>query len=108
MDTGLTVVVVLVVLAVVAAVALLLGYGRHYRRIQQDIEAAEYRYRAGASPPGTDLPGGGWHGPSASGGFPAVGPATPEQAIPAQRTGEHDQDQSPAPTRRGRLLRRHG
>src|SRR5436309_2292473 len=95
MDTGLAVVVVLVALAVSAAVVLLIGYGRRYREEQQAIEAAERRRAAESRPMwdptaptddrplAADQPGGGWHGPSASGGFPAV---------PSQRTGEHDRD----------------
>jgi hypothetical protein len=35
--------------------------------------------------------GGGWHGPTASGGFRAVDPAG-EPDVPVQRTGEHDSD----------------
>lgn len=98
MDTGLTVVVVLVVLAVVAAVIILVGYGRRYRREQERIESALADRPTHTDDPqfGTDHPVDGWHGPSCSGGFPAV---------PEQRTGDHDQ-QEPARPRTGRFLRR--
>jgi hypothetical protein len=61
--------------------------------------------------------GGGWHGPTASGGFRAVDPAAPGPAVPSQRTGEHDRDQrepvegehsGPVRGIADRLLRRRG
>lgn len=66
---------------------------------------------------------GGWHGPSASGGFRAVDPARrdtsppSEPVVPSQRTGEHDRDQhepaegehsGPVRALADRLLRRRG
>jgi hypothetical protein len=73
MNMALTIVVALLVVAVIAAVAVLA------------VRRAE---RADAGEPvlgdlelGADPPERGWHGPSCSGGYPAV---------PAQRTGEHD------------------
>ena len=69
-----------------------------------------------------DRSNGGWHGPSASGGFPAADPAKREPAMPTQRTGEHERDQrdpaedehtghehsGPVRSLGDRLLRRHG
>jgi type II secretory pathway pseudopilin PulG len=107
-DTGLTVVVVLVVLAAIAGAALLVVQGRRYRQEQQRIEDALL------SEPddlqlGADRPGGGWHGPSCSGGFPAVDPTQSEPEVPAQRTGDHDRDRrEPVRALAGRLLRRRG
>jgi hypothetical protein len=72
MDMALAIVVVLVVLAAIGAATLLVGYERRQWQERQGI--------AGAQPSAPPLDGG-WHGPSASGGFPAV---------PSQRTGEHD------------------
>jgi hypothetical protein len=117
MDIGLTVVIVLVALAVVA---LLAAQARHRRRAAAELIDPDRSTRdpgPGARPDelwtGVDRSGGGWHGPSASGGFPAVDPASREPQVPAQRTGEHDRDQpEPAehehsgPVRR--LLRRRG
>jgi hypothetical protein len=73
MNMALTIVVALVVLAAVAVVALLA-----MRRAQraETPEPAVGDLQLGADPPHR-----GWHGPSASGGFPAV---------PEQRTGEHE------------------
>jgi hypothetical protein len=105
MEFGLTVVIVLVVLAVVT---LLAEQARRRRQERDRIEAAELRKAAARGVEldraartddllATDGSGGGWHGPSASGGFPAVGPAKREPVVPSQRTGDHD-----------RHLRRHG
>jgi hypothetical protein len=96
-------------------------------RARQDREVAEERHAAAdrIDPDrsthdqrfGADRSGGGWHGPSASGGFPAVDPAKREQVVPSQRTGEHDRDQhestedehsGPVRALTGRLLRRRG
>ena len=108
---ALTIVVVLVVLGVIAMVAVLAGQGRRYRREQQRIEAAISDQPAHIDdlPLATDRPGGGWHGPSCSGGFPAVTPASSDPVVPTQRTGDHDHDQhEPGRARAGRLLRRRG
>jgi hypothetical protein len=108
MDIGLTVVIVLVALAMVALLAV---QARHRRRAA--AEFSDPAVRPDELWTGVDRSGGGWHGPSASGGFPAVDPASREPQVPAQRTGEHDRDQrGPAgdehsgPVRR--LLRRRG
>ena len=109
MDIGLTVVIVLVALAVVA---LLAAQARHRR--QERIEPEHSTRDPAAS---AVRFGGGWHGPSASGGFPAVDPASLEPQVPSQRTGEHDRDQRepdedphnrPVRALTDRLLRRHG
>jgi hypothetical protein len=65
MGSVLSAVVVLVVLAAVAAVAILT---LRIRRRTHDEPAA------GPTAPDLGI-GGGWHGPSASGGFPAADPA---------------------------------
>jgi hypothetical protein len=72
MAVALTIVVVLMVLAAAAMAAALVVRGRHH------VGPATPTADPG---PHTDLFNGGWHGPNASGGFPAV---------PAQRTGDHD------------------
>jgi hypothetical protein len=81
MAVVLTLVAVLVVLAVAAVVAVFIV--RATRRLDADLASGPV---AGGDDllPGVDQPSAGWHGPSASGGFPAV---------PAQRTGEHDRTQ---------------
>jgi hypothetical protein len=96
MDTGLTVVVVLVVLAMVAAATLLVRHGRQYRQEQRRLESALADRPTHTDDPqfGTDRPVDGWHGPSCSGGFPAV---------PEQRSGDHDR-QEPARARPSRHL----
>ena len=86
-------------------------------RARQDREAAEERHAAANRiDPDRGTPGG-WHGPSASGGFPAVDPASREPVVPAQRTGEHDRDRrepaddehsGPVRALTDRLLRRRG
>jgi hypothetical protein len=109
MAMALTIVVVLVVLVVIAMTAILAVRSRHYRREQQRIEAAISDQPAHADdlPFGTDRRGAGWHGPSCSGGFPAVEPAAPGPMVPAQRTGDHDRDRhEPGRALAGRLLRR--
>jgi hypothetical protein len=110
MGVALTIIVVLVVLGVVAVVAVLAGQGRRYRREQQRIiEAAISDQPAPTDdmPLATDRPGGGWHGPSCSGGFPAVTPASSDPVVPTQRTGDHDHDpHEPGRTHAGRLPRR--
>jgi hypothetical protein len=73
MAVALTIVVVLVVLAATAMAAVLVVV-----RGRQHVEPALPPADQG---PGIDQLDGGWHGPNASGGFPAV---------PTQRTGEHD------------------
>jgi hypothetical protein len=107
MDIGLTIVIVLVALAVVA---LLAAQARHRRRAAAEL--IDPAARPDELWTGVDRSGGGWHGPSASGGFPAVDPASREPQVPAQRTGEHDRDQrEPADEHSGpvrRLLRRRG
>lgn len=67
----------------------------HAARARQDREVAEERHAAAERidpdpaartddrRPGADRSDGGWHGPNANGGYPAV---------PSQRTGEHDRD----------------
>jgi hypothetical protein len=125
METGLTVVIVLVVLAVVT---LLAAQARRRRQERDRIEAAELRKAAAHGVDldraariddllGADGSGGGWHGPSASGGFPAVDPAKREPVVPSQRTGDHDRHQrEPGEDehsghvggRADRHLRRHG
>jgi type II secretory pathway pseudopilin PulG len=109
MDTELTVVVVLVVLAAIAGAALLVVQGRRYRQEQRRLEAviSDQPVQTDDLPLGADRPGGGWHGPSCSGGFPAVDPARPEPVVPAQRTGDHDRRATVRPLT-ARLLRRHG
>lgn len=102
MDTELTVVVVLVMLAALAGAALLVVHGRRFRQEQQRMAAALLR-KPDDLQLGADRPGGGWHGPSCSGGFPAVDPASREPVVPAQRTGDHDRR-----ARTGRVLRRRG
>ena len=104
-------------------------------RARQDREVAEARHAAAdrvdpgrdegrqreQSEQGEPTPhwqtGGGWHGPTASGGFRAVDPAAPGPAVPSQRTGEHDRDQrepvegehsGPVRALADRLLRRRG
>jgi hypothetical protein len=104
MAMALTIVVVLVLLAAIAMTAILAMYASRHRREQQRIEAAISDRPA----PADDLPfspdrAGGWHGPSCSGGFPAVDPAAPHPAVPVQRTGDHDR---PEPARRNRDERR--
>jgi hypothetical protein len=109
MDIGLTIVIVLVALAVVA---LLAAQARHRRRAAAELIDTDPAARPDELWTGVDRSGGGWHGPSASGGFPAVDPASREPQVPAQRTGEHDRDQrKPADEHSGpvrRLLRRRG
>jgi hypothetical protein len=91
----------MVVLAMIAGAALVVVQGRRYRQEQQRIEAAVSDRPASSD---ADPPGGGWHGPSCSGGFPAVTPA-----VPTQRTGDHDRDRrEPGRALAGRLLRRRG
>ncbi|TWF76207.1 hypothetical protein FHX44_112096 [Pseudonocardia hierapolitana] len=107
---ALTIVVVLVLLAAIAMAAILAVYGSRRRREQQRIEAAISDQPA----PADELPflpdrAGGWHGPSCSGGFPAVDPAAPHTRVPAQRTGDHDRDgREPGRALAGRRLRRRG
>jgi len=108
---ALTIVVVLVGLTMIAMTAILAVHGSHHRREQQRIEAAISDQPAHADdlPFGTDRRGAGWHGPSCSGGFPAVGPAAPEPVVPAQRTGDHDRHRhAPGRVLAGRILRRRG
>ena len=109
MGVAATIVVVLVVLVVIAMVAILAGQGRRYRREQERIEAAipDQPVHTDDVPLATDQPGGGWHGPSCSGGFPAVTPASSDSVVPTQRTGDHDRHE-PGGARAGRLLRRRG
>jgi hypothetical protein len=109
MDTELTVVVVLVVLAAIAGASLLVLQGRRYRQEQRRLEATipDHSAQTDDLPLGADRPGGGWHGPSCSGGFPAVDPARPEPGVPAPRTGDHDRH-VPGRAFAARLLRRHG
>jgi hypothetical protein len=78
MAAVLTLVAVLVVLAVAAVVAVFIV--RATRRLDADL-APHHTAVGDDLLPGVDRPAGGWHGPNASGGFPAV---------PTQRTGEHD------------------
>ena len=89
----------MVVLAMIAGAALVVVQSRRYRQEQQRIEAAVSDRPA---QPDVDPPRGGWHGPSCSGGFPAVNPA-----VPTQRTGDHDR-RAPGRALAGRLLRRGG
>jgi hypothetical protein len=106
MAMALTIVVVLVVFVVIAMTALLVVQGRRYRREQQRLEDALPSEPADPQL-GADRPGGGWHGPSCSGGFPAVDPTQSEPEVPAQRTGDHDRDRrEPVRALAGRLLRR--
>jgi hypothetical protein len=110
MAMALTIVVVLVLLAATAMAAILAVYGSRRRREQQRIEAAISDQPAPADdlPFSPDRPGG-WHGPSCSGGFPVVDPASPRPAVPAQRTGDHDRDRrEPGRAPAGRLLHRRG
>jgi hypothetical protein len=109
MAMALTIVVVLVVPTLIAMSAILVVHGRRYRREQQRIEAAISDQPAHDDdlPFRTDRRGAGWHGPSCSGGFPAVDPASSGPVVPAQRTGDHDRDRhEPGRALAGRILRR--
>jgi hypothetical protein len=83
MGVALTIVVVLVLMVAIAMAAVLVVQRRHH--IDQGPGLA-----APADDPWlcADRSNTGWHGPSASGGFPAV---------PAQRTGEHDRSATADP-----------